>query len=183
MNRRTASTLAALFIASPLWPARVCATETPPPPPAAAETPAAPVLAPGTEITIACTTKSVVVATAAAKVSNGPVGLVLAAATSTASGSGPLTGSWRIVSVGDQHQASFAATQREVCKNGCPLAVQPSGEVQLWAPKLNTLDKIGDGELLFVAVLKPASLDLRASTFRGKDIEALEQGTCRKVDP
>ncbi|MEQ1712369.1 MAG: hypothetical protein ABL908_13345 [Hyphomicrobium sp.] len=183
MSRRTATAVVTLLIASPLWATHAGATEPPTPPPAASEPSTPPILAAGAEIAVACTTKAVVVATAAAKASNGPIELQLAATATTAGDAGPVAGTWRIASVGDTHQASFAATHRAVCHDGCPLSVQASGDIQLWAPKPNTLDKIADGEMLFVAVLKPATLALRASTFRGKDIEALEEGTCRKVSP
>lgn len=183
MMRLITTAVAAVLIASPLWTTGLGATEPPTIPPATSEPVTTPILAAGAEVTVACTTKAVVVATAAAKVSNGPIELNLSATAATAGDAGPVAGTWRIVSVGDQHQATFAATQRTVCNDGCPLTVQATGEVQMWAPKPNTLDKIADGEMLFVAVLKPATLALRASTFRGKDIEALEEGTCRKVSP
>ncbi len=134
--------------------------------------------APGTGLAIECDTKAVVVAADAAKASNGAITLQL-----TAPPAAGTPGVWTIISVSDQHDAAFAKTQRTACNEGCPLSVQPAGEIHLWAPKPNSLDKLAEGELLLLAVLKPATLALRASTFRGKDIEALEEGVCRKVTP
>ncbi len=37
-------------------------------------------------------------------------------------------------------------------------------------------------ELLMLAVLKTATLDFKASTFRGQQVEALESGSCRIAD-
>ena len=135
-------------------------------------------LAPGADVIIACDTKAVVVATDSAKASNGAITLTL-----SVPARGSASGVWRITSAAEQHQAAFATTQRAVCKDGCPLSSSPTGEIQLWAPKPNSLDRLADGEQLLLAVLKPASMTLRASTFRGKDIEALEEGRCRKVTP
>lgn len=144
----------------------------------AAEQEAALLLSPGTTVTVACDTKAVVVAADAAKASNGPITLSLSGPAGAAE-----AGVWRITAVGDQHRAAFASAHRETCKDGCPLSVQPSGDIQIWSPKPNSIDKLAEGEVLLLAVLKPATMALRASTFRGKDIEALEEGVCRKVTP
>lgn len=130
-------------------------------------------------LVVECDTKSVVVATDAAKATSGAIRLKLELALATAEK--PKTGTWTIVSVDDTHKGAFAVAQRETCAKGCPFTVAANGEPQLWAPEAKTLDKLGESDSLLIAVIKTDSLALRASTFRGKDIEALEEGQCRMV--
>lgn len=132
----------------------------------------------GKPFDLLCDTKSVVVATDAANATSGAVRLRL-----EAKADAPKSGTWSIVSVDDAHKGSFATSRREECAKGCPMSVPASAEFQLWYPVPKTLDKLADGEGLLIAVIKPDTLALRASTFRGKDIEALEQGQCRMVAP
>lgn len=134
-------------------------------------------LQPGKPIELICDTKSVVVATDAADATSGKLTLALEADTD-----GTKSGSWRIVSVDEAHKGSFAGSRRERCAKGCPITIAAGGDIQLWQPEPKSLDKLGDGESLLIAVIKPDGLALRASTFRGKDIEALEGGQCR-MDP
>ena len=50
-------------------------------------------------------------------------------------------------------------------------------------PGPKSLDKLAADEILLLAVIKPESLVLKASTFRGPSIEALENGTCTVTAP
>ncbi|MFN3868290.1 MAG: hypothetical protein ACK4MF_04415 [Hyphomicrobiaceae bacterium] len=131
-------------------------------------------LAPGASLDIACDTKSVLVATDAANASNGALILrLMRAAEPEAS-----KGTWRILSVSDGHKASLGTLQAQACASGCPLAFGQN-DVQLWSPAPKSVQELGPQELLLLAVVKLATLDLKASTFRGQQIEALESGACR----
>ncbi len=142
----------------------------------------------GVPLEIACNTKAVVVAVDAAKATSGAIRLSLGldqpgddakiSAEARPAPSAPTAGTWRIVSVAGEHKGAFAVTQADTCRDGCPLAVQASGEIQLWAPKPSSIDQMGDTDVLLLAIIKPVTGVLRASTFRGKAIEALEEGTC-----
>jgi hypothetical protein len=127
-------------------------------------------------VEITCATKSVVVKTNAANATTGEVKLVLLLKDETAK---PATGAWRIASVGDQHTGSFGRREAKACAEACPLTVAVDGNIELWAPARKGISQLAEGELLFLAVLKSKTLDLRATTFSGKEIEALEEGTCR----
>lgn len=136
---------------------------------------AAIVLAPGVTITLDCSTQSVVVAPTAAT-SNGIVRLALTP------GEGTVAGTWTIVRVADTHSASFARAQETACKAGCELMTGAGGRLELWAPKRAAPGANG-GASLTLAVLDMASLDLKASTFAGGDLSALETGTCTQATP
>lgn len=137
-------------------------------------------LAPGRPVEIACDTKAVVVATDAAKATSGAVRLTLFVdKLPEASFGTPVPGTWRIVTAAAEHKGAFAVTQAETCRDGCPLSLQASGEIQLWAPKPSSIDQMGENDVLLLAIIKPVNGVLRASTFRGKAIEALEEGSCR----
>ena len=85
---------------------------------------------------------------------------------------------WTPVSADDAHKGAFATTFKTTCASGCPMSIPANGGLQLWAPSPKSLDKLGDDEVLLLAVIKPDTLSLKASTFRGHAIEALENGTC-----
>lgn len=128
----------------------------------------------GKSALITCDTKAVVVAEGAPAATKGLLKLRLELA-----GSEPVPqGRWSIASVGDAHTGSLAFTQRKTCEAGCPLTLPAGGDIQLWAPKPSSIDQIGDRDVLLLAIIKPATGVLRASTFRGKAIEALEEGKC-----
>ena len=131
----------------------------------------------GQPLSVQCGTKSVVVATNAAKATSGAIRLELDLKLATAEK--PKSGTWTIVAVDAAHTGTFGVAEREMCAKGCPFTVAADGTVQLWAPQPKTIDKLADDETLLIAVIKPGTLALRASTFRGKEIEALEEGQCR----
>lgn len=135
-------------------------------------------LEPNKPIELVCKTKSVVVATDAASASNGEIKLSLLLKDATAK---PPSGSWRIISADGSHGGSFAAPahQGKSCADACPLTTAAGDQIQLWSPVPKGVDQLSDSEVLLLAVVKTKSLDLRASTFKGKQIEALEEGTCR----
>lgn len=59
-----------------------------------------------------------------------------------------------------------------------PSAIGKDDDLQLWAPAAKSIDKLGPDELLLLAVIRASSMQLKASTFRGQSIEALESGAC-----
>lgn len=136
-------------------------------------------LAPGTSIEIVCDTKAVVVATDKANASNGAMRLRLARDAEP----GKAGGRWTPLSHDGSHQASLAAMQAKTCADGCPLSLAADGAAQLWAPAAKSLDKLGADELLLLAVVKASTMEIKASTFRGQQIEALESGRCRQAPP
>lgn len=156
--------------------------------PTAAETPASPSgttgasalkLEPGKAVQITCESKSVVVATNAANATSGAMTLRLELTAGASDGAG----TWRPVAVDAGHAGSLAAMQGKVCEQGCPLVQQAAGaDIQLWAPAPKAITALQSDELLMLAVLKTATLDFKASTFRGQQVEALESGSCRIAD-
>jgi hypothetical protein len=127
-------------------------------------------------IEITCETKSVVVKANAADATTGVLELTLLLKDET---SKPPKGAWRIASVDDRHTGSLGHREAKTCAEACPLSVAADGNFELWSPAPKGIDKLADGEMLLLAVIKSKSLDLRATTFSGKEIESLEEGTCR----
>lgn len=131
-------------------------------------------LEPGKDTAIICDTRSVVVADEAAA-TKGSAQFKL----SVPAGDKADSGTWTVAEVEEAHKGSLAQRQKEICAKGCPFDTSPKNELQLWAPAAITLDKLGEKDVLTIAVIKPDTLVLRASTFRGPDIESLEEGQCR----
>lgn len=126
----------------------------------------------GKTVTLACQSQSIVIR------DNGPAptkGGVTLRLERNATGD---SASWTPLTADDVHKGAFAVAHKSACASGCPLLVSASGELQLWAPTPKSLDKLGADDVLFLAVIKPDGLSLKASTFRGQSIEALENGTC-----
>jgi hypothetical protein len=157
-------------------PAATPPASTAPPPPSAS--PPAIQLVAGAPVEIACETKAVVVAEGAPNATKGALSLRL-----ELTGEAPqATGKWSVVNVDPVHRGSLAAVNRKVCAAGCPLTLGPNGDIQLWAPAAKSIQALAEGEVLLLAVVR-ADEALRASTFKGQAIEALEEGHCRKVAP
>lgn len=133
----------------------------------------------GKPLEIVCTSKSVVVATDAANATNGGFRVRLHLTGSAAD----RAGIWTPVSADAAHAGSFAAMQVKTCAAGCPLIYETGGDVQLWAPAPKGVDKLAPDEILLLAVIKTGSWQLKASTFRGQQIEALESGSCQRAEP
>jgi hypothetical protein len=129
----------------------------------------------GKPVILTCQTQSIVVKDDGPAPSKGAVTLRLEVKE-------PATAStWTPVSVADAHKGAFASAFKTTCAMGCPMTVPASGEPQLWVPAAKSIDKLGPDEVLLLAVIKPDTLSLKASTFRGQSIEALESGTCEVV--
>jgi hypothetical protein len=127
-------------------------------------------------VALDCQTKSVVVAKNAANATNGQLKLTLVLKNDA---SKPATGSWRIAGVGPTHTGSLGGREAKTCAESCPLRVAVDGNIELWSPAPKGIDQLAAGEKLLLAVLKADTLALRATTFSGKEIESLEEGTCR----
>lgn len=134
-------------------------------------------LAPGQTVELTCETRSVVVA-GEAKVSKGEIRLKLTGTEPQ----GTQAGTWSVVKVDTGHASSLAAVHRQACASACPLQIGAKAQPMLWAPRIAMPDAMeGDAALTIVAI-DPDTLALKASTYRSKDIAALEQGTCRRAE-
>ncbi len=165
--------LAAIFpILMVLAPAAAVATEPgkSDPPPATLK------LVVSKPVALDCQTKAVVVAENAANATNGELMLTLLLKDDTAQ---PATGSWRIAAVGPAHTGSLGVREAKTCAESCPLRIAVDGNIELWSPAPKGVDQLAAGEMLLLAVVKADTLALRATTFSGKEIESLEEGTCR----
>ena len=140
-----------------------------------AGTPAAPLrLDPGATLEIACQTQAVLVATDAANATSGTIHLRLERTADAGQ-----DGRWKPLGDTGSHAASLVTLQAKTCASGCPLMIGNTGDLQLWAPAPKSIDKLAPDELLLLAVLKSETWQLKASTFRGPSIEALESGSCK----
>jgi hypothetical protein len=133
-------------------------------------------LRPAKPVELECATKSVVVATNAANATSGQLRLSLLLKDADAK---PAKGAWRVVRVEAEHTGSLGHREAKTCADSCPLTVAVDGHIELWSPAPKGIDQLADNELLLLAVVKSDSLDLRATTFSGKQIESLEEGHCR----
>ena len=134
-------------------------------------------VAPGQTVELTCETRSVVVA-GEAKISKGEIRLKLTGTEPQ----GTQAGTWAVVTVDAGHASSLAAVHKQACASGCPLQIGARAQPMLWAPKIAMPDAMeGDAALTIVAI-DPETLGLKASTYRSKDIAALEQGTCRRAE-
>lgn len=135
-------------------------------------------LEPGKPFEIACETQSVVVA-GEAKVSRGSLRFRV---TPAAEPMGGQAGSWSVIAVEGSHAASFASVHKEACAGGCPVQIGAKSQLMLWAPRLAMPEAMEGNAALTVAALDAEKLTLKASTFRAKDLAALEQGDCRRAE-
>ncbi len=141
--------------------------------------PAAPpalTLVAATPIEITCATKSVVVKANAANATTGELKLSLLLKDGAVK---PPSGAWRIASVTEQHIGSLGKREAKTCAEACPLTVAADGNIELWSPARKGITQLADGEMLLVAVVNAKTLNLRATTFSGKEIESLEEGHCQ----
>ncbi|MCH9807820.1 MAG: hypothetical protein K0U74_08820 [Alphaproteobacteria bacterium] len=88
-------------------------------------------------------------------------------------------GRWKIASSSSDHDSSFAVTTPETCKPDCPLTQGKDGAIQLWSPKPMALTQIDDETTLVLVSIDPKTLELKASSFRNKQLAALERGECK----
>lgn len=134
-------------------------------------------LGPGEAVALVCATQAVLVATGAANASNGSLQLRLERTSNPGE-----DGRWKPVGDNGAHAASLGVMHAKTCADGCPFNIGKDDDLQLWAPAPKGVDKLAPDELLSVAVIKSATGRLKASTFRGQQIEALESGSCQRAD-
>lgn len=115
------------------------------------------------------------------KKTNGTIQLDLKPSASPSDAKSPVVGTWYVKSSNTGHVASIATLLAEICIDGCPITRSPGGRPLLWAPAPKALDDVGETETLTIAALKSKPLSVSISTFRGRDIVALEKGTCKSV--
>jgi len=90
---------------------------------------------------------------------------------------------WHVEPLGEGHVASIASLLRTSCQNGCPYTRDDKGAYQLWAPVPKSLQALGESETLTIAVVSADHRTIKISTFRGRDIVALEKGECLAGEP
>lgn len=154
-------------------------------PDAAGDVPVGALVHPGAVVAYECDTEAFGMDFTPFKKTEGTIRLTLrAVAAEQETGAGPHSpaGTWQVSGPdGDAHVASIARLVGQICqKDGCPFTLSAKGEAMLWQPAPKSLDKLGEKETLTIAVLKPAPLSISISTFRGRDIVALEKGACRR---
>ncbi len=142
---------------------------------------------PGTSAAYDCATEAIGMDFTPFKKTGGTIRLTLTRNAAQASGArapNELVGTWRVSGNVQTHVASIAKLLTQTCAQGCPftLPFKEKEEAMLWAPAPKSLDRLGDSETLTIAVLRSDPLSVSISTFRGRDIVALEKGTCRKAD-
>lgn len=143
-------------------------------------------VAPGTVADYDCVTEAIGMDFAPFKKTNGTIRFTISrnaavAGQPTDPKANAPDGTWRVSGNGETHVASITKLAAETCANGCPLTLSEKGEAMLWAPGPMPLEKLGEVETLTIAVVRPQPLSVSISTFRGRDIVALEKGTCRKA--
>lgn len=134
-------------------------------------------LEPGKTVELTCETRSVVVA-GEAKISKGEIRLKLTGTEPQ----GTQAGTWAVVTVDAGHGSSLAAVHKDACASACPLQIGGKAQPMLWAPRIAMPDAMEGDAALTVVAIDPETLSLKASTYRSKDIAALEQGTCRRTE-
>lgn len=133
----------------------------------------APAIAPATELT--CETSAVVLDANPFEASQGQIALKILEKTE-----GDAAGTWSVANVAADHGSSFAVAAKTNCTEGCPVTRGKDGAWQLWSPEPMGLTQIPEGTTLVIVSLDPQSLELKASSFRGKELAALERGPCTK---
>lgn len=142
-------------------------------------------VAPGSAAAFGCDTEAIGMDFTPFKKTNGLIQItVKREPQGSAANASPNTpaGTWQVSGKREVHVASILKLVHETCANGCPFTLSGKGEVMLWAPLPKPLDKLSEAETLTIAVIKPEPLSISISTFRGREIVALEKGTCRKIE-
>lgn len=145
--------------------------------PAAAADPLVLPLEAGQPVEITCTTRALVVADEKFSATRGTFRLRLVLKDATTD---PPAGEWSIVTSTPEHTASLSIVHGEACKVACPLVARPGVRPELWAPRRAAPEAMPGEDALTVAAIDTAKSALRATTFRAKELHALEEGECRR---
>lgn len=125
---------------------------------------------------LTCETSAVILDVSPFKASQGPI-LIEMTLDDTTKPDGP--GRWKATTSDPEHTSSFASTIIAACKPDCPFTRGKDGSIQLWSPKPMALTQIEDATTLVLININPTSLELKASSFRAKQLAALERGECK----
>lgn len=93
------------------------------------------------------------------------------------------SGTWSVVGHGEKHAASFTIAAKSKCAQGCPLTIGNDRNIQLWMPEPKALTQLSEDETLVLVSVGRKTLELKASSFRKKQLAGLERGKCRVVEP
>ncbi|KUO57763.1 MAG: hypothetical protein APF80_03005 [Alphaproteobacteria bacterium BRH_c36] len=91
-------------------------------------------------------------------------------------------GRWKVTESAGDHTASFIIASRAGCVPDCPFTQGEDGSLQLWSPKPLALTQLDDQTSLVLVTINPTSFELKASTFRKKELAGLERGDCKLAD-
>jgi hypothetical protein len=91
------------------------------------------------------------------------------------------SGRWKLSSNTPEHAASFAAATPKSCNPDCPFTRGKDGSIQLWSPKPLALSQLDETTSLVLISINPATMELKASSFRNKELAGLERGECSVV--
>lgn len=137
-------------------------------------------LKPGTPLHLICSTKVVELRDGAVP-TRGDVEILIELS-SAATDSAPGQGTWKILSVADNHKGSIGAVHKADCANGCPVTAPAGQPVDLWAPDRVNPNTLPPDKVLSIAAVKLPSLELHATTIKETEVIALEQGSCKAAE-
>lgn len=127
-------------------------------------------------VSLTCETTAVKLDSNPFEASKGELILALAL-DDTAAPKGP--GRWKVSNNPARHTASFASTIQKTCAPDCPFTRGEDGSVQLWSPKPLALSQLDEKTALVLVTINTTTMELKASSFRNKELAGLERGDCR----
>lgn len=129
---------------------------------------------------VICNTSAVQLDTNPFQSSQGEIRLKLQPVAKSPEKSNKTAGGWVVGAVEDAHDSSFAIAASKDCKPDCPVTLGNDG-YQLWLPEPKALTQLNDDETLVLISLNAKTLELKASSFRKKQLAGLERGECELV--
>ncbi len=127
-------------------------------------------------VELICTTRAVNLDTSPFQSSQGEIKLKLVPLAGAKADKG---GTWTVVSHDAKHAASFTIDASGKCIPSCPLTLGGDDDIQLWMPKPIALTQLTDEETLVLVSVDRKSMELKASSFRKKQLAGLERGECK----
>ncbi len=92
-------------------------------------------------------------------------------------------GRWRATTRSAKHTSSLAILTKDSCEPDCPFNQSKDGSIQLWSPRPMALTQLDDSTTLVLISLSPASLEMKASFFKNRQLSGLERGDCKVQQP
>ncbi|MEQ8826024.1 MAG: hypothetical protein RIC14_16780 [Filomicrobium sp.] len=129
---------------------------------------------------VICNTSAVQLDTNPFQSSQGEIRLKLQPVADGQEKSNKTAGGWVVGAVEDAHASSFAIAASKDCAPDCPVTLGNDG-YQLWLPEPKALTQLNDDETLVLISLNAKTLELKASSFRKKQLAGLERGECKLV--